>query len=229
MRLRDPVWARRLIRCGTREGSPDRGFHQLAPAGVSSRLHAVSKSMPKPSRNRGSARRRTVSPSKRAPRSRGSGPMQAPPIEYRLRIVLRDVSPAVWRRVIVPGALTFEGLHEVIQVVMGWQNYHLYDFELGTRRFGISDPEFADDDFEDAARFRLRDAGLAEGRTFLYRYDFGDGWEHELSVEEILESPQEGPARARCIEGARACPPGRLRWTLRIRRAAGSLGRARSA
>ncbi len=109
--------------------------------------------------------------------------MQAPPIEYRLRIVLRDVSPAVWRRVIVPGALTFEGLHEVIQVVMGWQNYHLYDFELGTRRFGISDPEFADDDFEDAARFRLRDAGLAEGRTFLYRYDFGDGWEHEISVE----------------------------------------------
>jgi hypothetical protein len=107
----------------------------------------------------------------------------------------------------VPAALTFEALHEVIQAAMGWQNYHLYDFEVGTSRLGVPDPEFGDDRSEDARRVRLRDAGLAEGRTLLYRYDFGDGWEHDLIVEQVLEAPREAPVRARCLEGARACPP----------------------
>ncbi len=126
---------------------------------------------------------------------------------YQLRVELRDVSPAVWRRMLVPATLTLEDLHVVIQVAMGWQNYHLYEFEIGTRRFGIPDDEFADDRSEDAARIRLHDAGLEQDEELLYRYDFGDGWEHDLVVEQVLGSPPDVPTRARCLEGAGACPP----------------------
>lgn len=107
---------------------------------------------------------------------------------------------------VVSGGLTFARLHEVIQVAMGWQNYHLYDFEVGGRRIGIPDPDFGEDRCENAGRIHLRDAGLVEGGTFLYRYDFGDDWEHDLIVERVLD-PQEMPSRARCLDGARACPP----------------------
>lgn len=154
-----------------------------------------------------SAARAPKPTSAKAARGDGSKTMPVAALAYQLRIVPRDVSPAVWRRVVVPGALTFEGLHMVIQVTMGWQNYHLYDFEVGERRFGIPDADFGEDDSEDVGHVRLRDGGLAEGQTFLYRYDFGDGWEHDVMVEQVLKSPQEVPARARCLAGARACPP----------------------
>jgi hypothetical protein len=43
-------------------------------------------------------------------------------------------------------------------------------------------------------------------RKFVYEYDFGDSWEHEILVEKILPAEAE-TAYPLCLRGKRACPP----------------------
>jgi hypothetical protein len=123
---------------------------------------------------------------------------------YQLRIALTDVTPSVWRRVLVPGGYTLDRLHRVIQHAMGWQDLHLHSFEIGGQQYGEPDPvgELAVRDELDA---RL-DAVAGKGDGFRYTYDFGDWWEHEVTVEDVsaAEPDERYPA---CVGGARACPP----------------------
>ena len=49
----------------------------------------------------------------------------------RLKIVLVDTEPPIWRRVEVPAATTLRQLHAVIQAAMGWDDDHLYQFRRG--------------------------------------------------------------------------------------------------
>ncbi len=123
---------------------------------------------------------------------------------YQLKITLKDIRPPIWRRVIVPDC-SLAKLHEVIQVAMGWENYHMYDFEAGGEHY--TDPRgMADLDMEDASRAKLSQVA-PEGKTkFRYTYDFGDNWQHEVLVEKILAS-EEGKVYPVCIAGKRACPP----------------------
>ncbi len=123
---------------------------------------------------------------------------------YQLKITLKDIKPPVWRRLLVPDC-SLEELHEVIQVVMGWENYHLYDFEVGGRHY--TDPRGMDDlDMGDAGKVKL--SGVApEGKAKLsYTYDFGDDWRHEVLVEKVVP-PEDGQKYPLCIAGKRACPP----------------------
>ena len=54
---------------------------------------------------------------------------------YKLKVKLLNVSkPPVWREVLVPRDCTFDDLHHVIQIAMGWEFAHLYQFILGDRR-----------------------------------------------------------------------------------------------
>ncbi len=123
---------------------------------------------------------------------------------FQLKITLKDIRPPVWRRVQVRDC-SLADLHEVIQVAMGWENYHLYDFEVGGERY--TDPRGMDDlDMEDAGRVRLGQLAPKEKAKFRYTYDFGDNWQHEVLVEKILP-PQEGREYPVCIAGKRACPP----------------------
>lgn len=121
---------------------------------------------------------------------------------FELRVALRDIEPAIWRRVRVPAAATLGLLHDVLQIAFGWKDYHLHDFLVGDIRFAVIDAEdeiFAVD--EHAAPLG------AVGRTgskLVYNYDYGDGWEHEIEVERVL--PQ-GDELLVCTGGARACPP----------------------
>ena len=124
--------------------------------------------------------------------------------EVTLHVALSGTEPAVWRRLAVPDDLTFLQLHRVLQAAMGWQDYHLFDFEVGGKRFGTPSDEFHDDSL-DAAGVHLRDAGLVPGARFVYRYDFGDDWEHTITVEAIAGA--DGRPRLACLDGARACPP----------------------
>ena len=48
-----------------------------------------------------------------------------------VRISLADATPVIWRRVVVPASIALASLHDVIQVAMGWENAHLYAFEIG--------------------------------------------------------------------------------------------------
>ena len=124
---------------------------------------------------------------------------------FEIKIELREVRPAVLRRVQVPGDMTLAGLHEVVQVAMGWTDSHLHEFEVNGARYGQPDPDWDDGEVADEAKvmlFRL----LGQGDRVGYVYDFGDGWTHRLTVEKVL-APEPGLQYPRCVSGRRACPP----------------------
>ena len=124
---------------------------------------------------------------------------------YQLKVVLRDVKPAVWRRVLVPGDATIRTLHETVQVAMGWANCHLHQFIIHGKEYGVAyegSISFADN----PDKVRLSDFRFQPHEGFEYVYDLGDNWEHDIRVEKILSLD---PARAYpvCIGGAQPCPP----------------------
>lgn len=130
----------------------------------------------------------------------------------QLKITLEHVEPAVWRRLVVSDALSFAQLHKVIQRAMGWEDYHLHEFELASPRIRIGTQQ-ADDfmDFGDAERLLPeRTMHLAEvlagKRKLRYWYDFGDDWWHTIAIEKRLPAdPAAAPAEL--IAGENACPP----------------------
>lgn len=86
---------------------------------------------------------------------------------------------------------------------MGWENAHLYEFQFQDRSFGLMDDE-APEEQEDAEEVELESLGLKKGDQFLYTYDFGDSWEHTLTVEDLRPDVPDHPV---CLDGARNCPP----------------------
>jgi hypothetical protein len=124
---------------------------------------------------------------------------------FELEIVLEEVQPLVRRRVQVPGEVSLAVLHEVVQSAVGWTNSHLHEFEIAGRRYGMPDPDWGYQDVIDEAKatlFRL----VGQGDRFSYVYDFGDNWNHQITVEKIL-SPEPGVRYPRCVCGQGACPP----------------------
>ena len=124
---------------------------------------------------------------------------------YLLKIRLLDIEPEIWRRFFVPANITLDRLHDVIQIVMGWTDSHLYEFTIGKKRY-TEYPEYKDDGLE-CGKYRLGDLIKQKNRTFGYLYDFGDDWVHDLTIEENRYfNPQLGSEIA-CVGGERACPP----------------------
>lgn len=128
------------------------------------------------------------------------------PSIYQLKITLAEIRPPVWRRIQVPGNTKLPDLHLMIQAAMGWYNCHLHKFTIGGVEYSDPDPDWDDLDYEDETRARLDQAVSRAGISFSYLYDFGDGWEHDILVEEILE-PSKGVEYPICLAGERACPP----------------------
>ncbi|GDY22918.1 hypothetical protein LBMAG56_42650 [Verrucomicrobiota bacterium] len=134
---------------------------------------------------------------------------------YQLQVVLLDSDPPIWRRLQVPGDATLAWLHAVLQVAIGWTNSHLHQFRVGEDTYSDSRPDFGG--YEEApkilaaSKFTLRQVAPREQDAFLYEYDFGDSWAHEIMVEKILPpavaAAGPAPVRALCLDGARACPP----------------------
>lgn len=132
---------------------------------------------------------------------------QQPPTIYKISVELEEIEPIIWRRFLVPSTVTLHRLHLILQEVMGWTNSHLYRFEIGKKEYGMPNPdnEFYELDFENSMRAKLG-ATVASERKFVYEYDFGDGWTHKLTVEDIIDAkPRE--RYPLCLEGERACPP----------------------
>lgn len=126
---------------------------------------------------------------------------------YQFKVVLQEIHPPIWRRFQVRGDITFRQLHETLQVVMGWLNYHLHLFEVGgltvTDRETLA--EWGEEGVPDDMA-RLHKYVKQEGETFTYEHDFGDSWVHLLVLEKIL-AVDETAAYPRCLAGERACPP----------------------
>ena len=133
---------------------------------------------------------------------------------FQFKVELLEISPAIWRRILVPSDYNFWDLHVAIQDSMGWSDYHLHHFEIRgkskrkERHIGIPDFDRLDDlqevypGWEIPVFVYFNDLGV-EAK---YIYDYGDWWEHSVKLEGYIYR-EKGIKYPICIDGARACPP----------------------
>jgi len=130
---------------------------------------------------------------------------------YQLKVVLLGSKPSIWRRLRVPGNANLGWLHAVLQVAMGWTNSHLHHFLTSDARYAdprqTEDIGFGEEPDRDENKARLMQVAPDAGVPFGYEYDFGDSWEHKITVEKILPPDRAAATSALCLDGARACPP----------------------
>lgn len=186
-------WNLRRTRTSTVPGSPVAGTEKV-PAPVDDVLLTAP-----------SGFRRVAEPAPKRDRAREPRRTSSAAEVYQLKVTLVGVAPPIWRRIRVPADVTLGQLHDVLQIVMGWTNSHLHEFHVGEDLvFGPPDPERG---YPAGNELRTPLRRVAQrGDVFLYVYDFGDSWEHEIAVEEIT-SADAGSAIPTCIEGERRAPP----------------------
>ena len=126
-------------------------------------------------------------------------PSQAPEI-LQFKVWLLGLSPMIWRRVQVPASMTLREWHGVIQVVMGWEGIHLFQFTLRARRFGSLELAVRSPDVS------LSELRLRPGTRFRYEYDFTVPWEHEVRLESRYAADPQTTYPV-CLDGQEACPP----------------------
>jgi hypothetical protein len=125
-----------------------------------------------------------------------------------LRIELEEIEPLIWRRVAVRASSSLHALHRIIQITMGWLDYHLWEFDIDDVTYGVPDPEGNDWGYETkpATRTKLArilDSGLDQ---FSYTYDMGDNWLHRIIIERI-ETADPKATYPCFLGGERRCPP----------------------
>jgi hypothetical protein len=101
----------------------------------------------------------------------------------RLKVALKHARPPIWRSVVVPSMVTLGDLHQVIQVLFGWDGDHMHMFQVGRRRY--SNHSFGMEGTGDEVEVRVRDAFGTE-RKISYEYDFGAEWTHEITVQKTV-------------------------------------------
>lgn len=133
--------------------------------------------------------------------------MPAPKSIYQIKVTLNDSKPPIWRRILVADTTTLSQLHTILQIVMGWADYHLHHFIINEEFYGSpEDDEFGDMGTKNEARYKLNQLVNRDGFRFRYEYDFGDSWLHDLVIEKILPA-EKGAQYPVCVAGKRACPP----------------------
>jgi hypothetical protein len=124
---------------------------------------------------------------------------------YQLRVVLRGISPLIWRRLLVRSDSTVAQLHEALQIAFGWDDEHLNRFEIRGREYAV----YRDGGGMigiDATAVRLCDLKLRRLERFVYEYDFGDSWIHDLRLETTLPvNPRKNYPL--CVAGKCSAPP----------------------
>ena len=107
----------------------------------------------------------------------------------------------------MPTSVTLAVLHDIVQIVMGWADYHLWEFTIGDRRYGLpSDEDFGATPLSDGVKVRLRDVLRSPETVIDYRYDFGDDWELLLTATDIRQG-EPGGFYPHYIGGERNGPP----------------------
>jgi hypothetical protein len=129
---------------------------------------------------------------------------------HQFKITLLESNPPIWRRIQVKDC-TLDKLHEHIQTVMGWTNSHLHHFKVGEQLYGdpmLMEENMEEMDYQDSTSTKISDILPKTGKRFrfVYEYDFGDSWEHEV-VFEGCPKAEAGRQYPICLEGERACPP----------------------
>ncbi len=124
---------------------------------------------------------------------------------YQFRLFLKDISPLIWRRLLMASNSSISDLHYAIQISMGWGDYHLNQFNIWGKEYGVYHDggiSFSDDPKE----IYLQDFQFRINEKFLYEYNFYNCWEHEIRLEKILpfDSKKTNPL---CIGGRYIAPP----------------------
>lgn len=131
---------------------------------------------------------------------------------YQFKVTLKNTKPLIWRRIQVPETYTFWDLHVAIQDAMGWEDYHLHEFEMvdpstGVKvEIGIPDEEFDDYKTLPGWKYKIAELFSPVNQSANYIYDFGDGWEHKVELEKVLPR-EKNVIYPVCLDGKRACPP----------------------
>ncbi|MDI1294198.1 MAG: plasmid pRiA4b ORF-3 family protein [Methylobacter sp.] len=124
---------------------------------------------------------------------------------YQLKVWLQGISPMVWRRLLVRSDSTIADLHYTIQIAIGWSDVHLNRFHIHGQDFGVYHDggiSFSDN----PEKVLLSAFGFRTRERFLYEYDFGDEWLHEVRIEKRLPlNPKK--TYPVCIDGKHAAPP----------------------
>jgi PHD/YefM family antitoxin component YafN of YafNO toxin-antitoxin module len=147
-------------------------------------------------------------------------PPEPPPLSdayetvYQFKVTLKGIRPPIWRRIQVPENYTFWDLHVAIQDAMGWLDYHLHEFSVTDPRsqspavIGVPDEDGRLKAYSTLTGWLtpIRDYFPEAGGAALYRYDFGDDWQHVIQLEKI-EKRVEGTDYPVCLAGKRSGPP----------------------
>jgi hypothetical protein len=125
---------------------------------------------------------------------------------FRIHVSLDEIEPPIWRRLELSSQTTLEQLHRILQIAMGWENYHLHEFVIDGRRYGMPDPDYDEPEIVADSTVCISDVLGAPGAEMSYLYDFGDGWQHTVRLEGVVQE-EPGLAYPRVLDGARSCPP----------------------
>jgi hypothetical protein len=122
----------------------------------------------------------------------------------QFRLTVRNIEPEIWRKVLVSSEVTLARLHQIVQVLMGWNDRHLYAFVINAKRYCSP---FDDDDQKKNELFRTKLSKVfsKDAPVITYEYDFRDRWEIELRNEARERDPEE-QHWAECLEGSRHGP-----------------------
>ena len=124
-----------------------------------------------------------------------------------VRIELADTDPPIWRHVEVPTSITLKVLHDIVQATIGWFDYHLWEFTIGEQKYGLPmDEDRGTERRKEAIKVRLRDVLHPRKTVIDYTYDFGDNWEHRITVTDVRPG-EPGVGYPRYIGGERNGPP----------------------
>jgi hypothetical protein len=127
------------------------------------------------------------------------------PYLLQFRLSVKDVKPEIWRKVLVPSDTTLERLHSILQVLMGWRNKHLYAFVINKKRYSLPDEADGDIGKRNPVQAKLSKVFTNKNEPITYEYDFGDGWQIDLSSEAVSNDLEQKQATL-CIEGSRHGP-----------------------
>src|SRR5450755_1193208 len=124
---------------------------------------------------------------------------------YRIHVWIRQISPMIWRRLLVGSDSSIADLHHTLQIAFGWSDSHLHRFHIHGRDYGIG--KIGGIGFSTHAKqVRLADFRFRINERFLYEYDLGDAWQHEVRIEQRLPLDDTG-VYPHCTGGRRQAPP----------------------
>src|SRR5437016_5225926 len=125
---------------------------------------------------------------------------------FQIQVALLGTSPPIWRRLQVPAEIRLADLHEVLQVAMGWTDYHMHAFRCRGKWYGSTDPEQGGPEMIDESEVQLAEVLVRHDVPIVYIYDLGDSWHHGVKLEKRLPFDPH-LAYPVCTDGEGACPP----------------------